>query len=489
MLSKVLRRGVASATVGASKLRMPRVASNAADAVAGAFREGDSVFIHGAAATPEALCTAFTEEVLAKGLTGVTTTHIHTEGRAAWMEPAAAKNIRAKNMFVGANARKAIEEGRAEYCPMMLSEIPALFTRGIVPVDVALISVSPPDKHGWCSLGPSVDISRAAVGMAKKVIAMVNPQMPRTFGDSAVHQSRFDVMFTNDVPLAVGHRHKPRALVPPKTPLPAGYTMSTAKTVEGAIGKLIADYLVPDGATLQVGIGGIPDAVLASLSSHKDLGLHSEMISDGVAALVEAGVINNRLKTVHAGLTVAGFAVGAQAPSALTELMGTETSARGGVLYDWMHDNAGIIMREINFVNDPNIVARNPKVTSINSCIELDLTGQVVSDSIGPKVQSGVGGQLDFVRGATWCPDGRSIMALPSTTGSGQSRIVHTLTPGGGVVTPRAMVDYVVTEWGIAGSLRGKSLQERAKALIGIAHPDCRAALTDQARKSGLLLN
>lgn len=398
----------------------------------------------------------------------IRTMHIHIEGKAAHLQPGV-KGFRDLNLFTGANARAAVNEGRADYVPIFLSEIPLLFRRGNLPVNVAMINVSPADKHGYHSLGTSVDVVRAALQAADHIVAMVNPAVPRTFGDASVHESHLDVVWHHESPLSQLHTRKPRVM---KAGAPAAADAGAAAadaeaTVEEAIGKLIAQELVSDGATLQMGIGGIPDAVLRALGDHKDLGIHSEMFSDGILDLVDKGVITNSRKLIHPGKITGSFALGSKK------------------LYDFMDDNAGVVMRDIAFVNDTYNIARQPTMTAINSCIEIDLTGQVVSDSIGRRVYSGVGGQMDFIRGAGLCPDGVPILALPSMTSKGESRITAELKPGGGVVTTRAHVHWVVTEHGLV-NLFGKSLRERAQLLISIAHPDHRAALTAAAKKNGL---
>lgn len=342
-------------------------------------------------------------------------------------------------MFVSGSVRQAVAEGRADYIPVFLSEIPLLFQRDIIKLDVAIVQVSPPDKHGYCSLGVSVDIARTAVNKAKHVIAVVNPNVPRTHGDSLIHSVRFHKMVWMDEPLQE-----------------VTFGDSVGEE-ELAIGRNIAG-LIDDGSTLQMGIGAIPDAVLRFLNNHKNLGAHTEMFSDGLIPLFESDVINNRYKIIEPNRTVTGFAVGSRK------------------LYDYVDDNPAFAFLDIDFVNDPTIISRNPKVVAINSCIEVDITGQVVSDSIGTMQYSGVGGQMDFIRGAAMCPDGKPIIALSSRTKKGISRIVHTLKPGAGVVTTRAHVHYVVTEYGVA-YLFGKNLRERAKALINIAHPDDREML------------
>lgn len=408
------------------------------DAVEGlsVVKSGDGVFIHTAAAAPQRLVHALTAR--ASELRGVEIYHLHTEGVTPYMAPEYAESFHTNALFVAANTRDAVERGNADYIPVFLSEVPALFQRRLCPIDVALIQVSPPDKHGFCTLGVSIDASRAAVQAAKRVIAQINPNMPRTHGDGLIHVNEIDFAVEVDDPIAEHAR-------PKLTP------------VERAIGRYAAD-LVVDGATLQLGIGSIPDAVLAALGGHKNLGVHSEMFSDGIVDLVEKSVITGSEKRVHPGKIVGTFVVGSRR------------------LYDFIDDNPQVAMLVANYVNDTAVIRRNPKVTAINSAIEVDITGQIAADSIGTRQYSGVGGQMDFIRGASLSPEGRPIIALPSTTKRGESRIVAVLKPGAGVVTTRAHVHYVVTEYGVA-HLYGVNLRKRAKALIDIAHPEHREGL------------
>ncbi len=399
-------------------------------------RSGDRVFVHTAAAAPTPLLHALAGR--AEELRDVELIHLHTEGTAPWLESGRDKSFRSTAMFVAANMRAPIADGRADYLPVFLSETPTLFRRGVLPLDVALVQVSPPDDHGFCTLGVSVDVSRAAVETAKMVIALVNPNMPRTHGDGFVHVSRFSAMVESTDPLPV---HTPPEIGP----------------VERAIGQHAAG-LIEDGATLQMGIGAIPDAVLAALVHHKRLGIHTEMFADGVIDLVERGVVTGSEKRVHPNKIVATF------------LMGTKR------LYDFVDDNPLVVMLDVAYVNDAAVIRRNPRVTAINSAIEVDLTGQVCADSIGTRQYSGVGGQMDFIRGASLSPGGKPIIALPSVTSRGESRLVPMLKPGAGVVTTRAHVHYVITEYGVA-DLFGKTFRQRAKALVAIAHPEHREAL------------
>lgn len=404
------------------------------------IKSGDRVYLHSVSAAPHHLIDAMVDR--ADELKDVELISLHTEGPAPYTKPEYKDSFFMNALFVGANVRKAVNEGRGDYLPIFLSETPYLFRNNILPLDVALVMVSPPDKHGFCSLGTSVDCSRAAVQTAKKVIAQVNPQMPRTHGDGMVHVSRFDSMVEHEAPL------------------PEHITGEPGK-VEQKIGDYCAE-LVEDGATLQMGIGGIPNAVLKALKNHKNLGIHTEMFSDGVIDLVESGVINNKKKKRHPGKIVSTF------------LMGSKK------LYDFVDDNPQVAMLDVAYTNDTAVIRKNPKVTAINSAVEVDLTGQICADSIGTYHYSGVGGQMDFIRGASLSEGGKPIIALPSTTRKGISRIVPYLKQGAGVVTTRAHVHYIVTEYGVA-NLYGKNMHQRAKALIDIAHPDHREKLEKEA--------
>jgi acyl-CoA hydrolase len=414
---------------------------SAADAVC-QIQSNQSIFIQGASATPYELIEALVAR--APQLRKVHIHHLHTDGPGLYFQEKYAESFRVNNLFTGGNARKAVQEGRADYIPVFLSEIPNLFRRRIIPLDVALIHVSPPDKHGFCSLGVSVDVALSAVQSAHTVIALVNPQMPRTLGDGMIHISKIHHFVEVNRPLPV------------QEPAPLG-------EVEKKIGAFVAE-LVENGATLQMGIGAIPDAALAALVHHKELGIHTEMFSDGVIELVQKGVITNQHKARHRGHIVSGFVMGTQK------------------LYDFVNDNPYVRMLDIAYVNDTSIIRQNPKVTAINSAIEVDLTGQVCADSIGTKIYSGVGGQMDFIRGASLSEGGKPIIALPSTTSKGESRIVNQLKPGAGVVTTRAHVHYVVTEYGIA-NLYGQNIRNRAKALINIAHPAHRENLEKEFKE------
>ncbi|MBS1714567.1 MAG: acetyl-CoA hydrolase/transferase family protein [Armatimonadetes bacterium] len=419
---------------------MPRAVS--ADQAVKAIASGERIYIHGMAAPPQQLVKAMSDR--APELRGVEIVQLHTEGPAPYAEPGMEESFRVNALFVGANTRKAVDEGRADYIPVFLSEVPALFRNRILPIDTALIQVSPPDKHGFCSLGISIEATRAAVQTAKRVIAQVNRHMPRSHGDGLIHVDTLTSIVEHDQPL------------PEVLGKPAGET-------EAAIGRHCAG-LIEDGATLQMGIGAIPDAVIASLAGHKDLGVHTEMFSDGLVDLVEKGVVTGSQKRVHPGKIVATFVLGSQR------------------VYDFLDDNPLVAMLDAAYVNDTAVIRRNRRVTAINSAIEVDVTGQVCADSIGCRMYSGVGGQMDFIRGAMYSEGGKPIIALPSVTNKGESRIVGMLKPGAGVVTTRAHVHFVVTEYGVA-DLYGKNLRQRAEALIAIAHPDHQEELDRAARE------
>lgn len=412
---------------------------SAAEAV-NVVRSGDRVFIHSVAAAPQALIAALTAR--AAELRDVEIVQLHTEGPAPYAAPEMAGSFRVNALFVGKNVRDAVARGQADYVPVFLSEVPALFRNRTMPLDVALISVSPPDKHGFCSLGVSVDASRAAAQSARTVVAQVNSAMPRSHGDGLIHVDDIDLAVEAAAPI---------------------FEVSQAKTgeLERTIGGFVAS-LVEDGATLQLGIGAIPEAVLAALTDHHDLGVHTEMFSDGIVDLVERGVVTGALKRNHPGKVVASFVMGSRR------------------LYDFIDDNPSVLLLDVAYTNDTAVIRRNPKVTAVNSALEIDLTGQVCADSLGTFQYSGVGGQMDFIRGASLSERGKPIIALPSVTSRGESRIVPYLKQGAGVVTTRAHVNYVVTEHG-AASLHGKNLRQRARALIGIAHPGHREALEKAA--------
>ncbi len=400
-------------------------------------KSGDRVFLHGSAATPVHLIRALQERHAE--LNEVELVSITTLGDIDFDNPVFRKSFFFNSLFVSANTRSVVNSNDGDYVPIFLSQIPQLFRQNILPLDVALIQVAPPDHHGYCSLGTSVDIARAAVEMAKIIIAQVNPRMPRTHGDGFIHINKID------------------ALVELSHELPeVDYSAKVDKVIE-KIGVNVAS-LIEDGATLQMGIGSIPDQVLKNLASHKNLGIHTEMFSDGIISLLEKGIINNSHKKINPGRSVTGFMAGTRK------------------LYDFVHDNPSIRVMDISYVNDTSIIRENPKVTAINSAIEIDLTGQVCADSIGTLQFSGIGGQMDFMRGASLSPGGKPIIALPSITGKNVSRIVPFLKQGAGGVTTRGHVHWVVTEYGIV-NLFGKNLKQRATALISIAHPDHREQL------------
>jgi len=401
------------------------------------------------AATPTVLLDALA--VRARSLRNVTIMQLHLEHAEAIADQSLEGHLRNRCFFAGKSTRELIHQGRADYVPIFLSEIPKLFRRGEQRVDTALVQVSRPDAHGNCSLGISVEATAAACEVAGKIIAHINPRMPRTHGDGFINFEDIDYAFEQDSPLIL-------------------YEPDARSDIPARIGKHVAQ-LVDDGACLQMGIGAIPDAALRLLGDRRDLGVHTEMFSDGVVDLMERGVINNSRKKIARGMTVTGFTMGSQR------------------LYDFVDDNPDVVFMDIEFVNNPLVIAKNSHVTSINSAIQIDLSGQICADSMGTKIYSGVGGQVDFVFGATFSEHGKSIIALPSTArDGGLSRLVTTLERGAGVVTTRAQTDYVVTEYGIA-HLRGRSVAERARDLIAISHPDFQEALAREARDVlGLLL-
>lgn len=396
----------------------------------------DRVLIHGVNAVPYSLVKAMVDR--ASELRNVEIVHIHTERDILYTKPEYKDSFHSNSFFVGANVRTAVKEGRGDYIPVFLSEVPGLIRKDILPIDVALLNVSPPDKHGYCSLGVSLVGSFPASQKAKVIIAQINPNMPRTHGDGFIHVSNIDAMVEVDDPL-------PEQILP------------EPDDVEMRIGRFCSE-LVEDGSTLQMGIGAIPNAVLKSLVNHKNLGVHTEMFADGVIDLVERGIINGVKKVKYAGQIVSGFVMGSRR------------------VYDFIDDNPSVAMLDIAYVNDTAIIRQNPKVTAINSAIEVDITGQVCADSIGMYHYSGVGGQMDFIRGASLSKGGKPIIAFPSTTKKGISRIVPFLRQGAGVVSTRAHVHYIVTEYGIA-NLYGKNLYQRARAMVEIAHPDHREEL------------
>lgn len=411
-----------------------------ADEAVKQIKSGHTVFIHGVSQFPQVLVDAMIRR--SPELKNVRIIHIHHEGKPDYVKPEYEGIFRLESFFTGENVREATMAGYADYIPVFLSEIPSLIRKEIVKIDVALMNVSPPDKHGFVSLGSSVDIAISAVQSADHVIAQVNRFVPRTLGDGCMHISNFDAFVEHDSPIIEIPKHTPT----PEEEKASDYVAS----------------LVEDGATLQMGIGGIPNSVLARLVNHKNLGIHTEMFSDGLIPLVEKGVVTNSEKTIVPGHTVSSFA------------MGTKK------VYDFIDDNPRVAMMDVSFVNDVRIIRRNPRATAINSAIEIDLTGQVCADSIGIKHFSGVGGQMDFMRGSSYSRGGKPIIAMTSRTGKGISKIVPTLKPGSGVVSTRANVHYVITEYGIA-YLYGQSMKERARRLIKIAHPDHREELEKAA--------
>jgi acyl-CoA hydrolase len=404
------------------------------------IQSGQRVFFQGATMTPNLLINALCERHAA--LKDIEIIQIHTEGAALYTQEPYNKAFKLNSCFVGSNVRNAVNEGNGDYIPIFLSEIHLLFRRAVLPIDVAFIQVSPPDQHGYCSLGTSVDITLPAVETAKIVIAQINVHVPRTHGDGIIHLRDIDYAVQGDSPLPL-----------------SGSAVIT--DIEARIGIHVAN-LIEDGATLQLGIGNIPNAVLRNLGNHQRLGIHTEMFSDGILPLVESGVITGEEKVVKKGKIVTCFAVGSQK------------------LYDFVDDNPLVHFKEAAYTNDTAIIRRNPKVTAINSAIEIDLTGQVCADTIGNRQYSGVGGQMDFIRGASLSQGGKPIFAMPAATANGISKITPYLKEGAGITTTRAHVHYVVTEYGVT-NLFGKNLKQRAQALISIAHPQFREQLEREA--------
>ena len=401
------------------------------------------VFVQGAAATPtpllEGLCAR-------QDISGIKLYHLHLEGKIPFADACDPGRLYSVSLFTGPALRKPIEMGRADFMPIFLSDIPSAFRERVIDLDVALVQLSPPDAHGFCTYGPSVDVAKDAAESAKIVLAEINPQMPRTHGNSFIHIDDVDGFTLTDRPL---HEHAGRA----------------PSEIEAKIGEVVAD-LVEDGATLQMGIGAIPDAVLARLGNKKELGIHTEMFSDGLIPLVESGVVTNEHKKVHRGRVVTSFVAGSRA------------------LFNFIDDNPLVEFHPSDRTNDTSLIRKNPKVMAINSAIEIDLTGQVCADSIGYKIFSGIGGQMDFVHGAALSPGGKAVIALPSTAARGTvSRIAASLKQGAGVVTTHGHVMYVATEYGVV-NLRGRTLSERAEALISIAHPDFRAELSKELKQT-----
>ncbi|MCL4122492.1 UNVERIFIED_CONTAM: hypothetical protein GTU68_039740 [Idotea baltica] len=399
------------------------------------IKSGERVLIQGGSATPQALVKAMVDR--APELRDVELVHLHTEGECGYIAPELSESFHTSAFFIGANVRKMVGQ-TVDYIPIFLSDIPSLWRQGYMDLDVVMVNVSPPDKHGFCSLGISVDIVISAIEKGKKVIAQINPRMPRTFGDALVNVSNFDACVE-----IVEELHEMKLVAPSEA--------------EIQIGKNVAS-IIEDGATLQMGIGGIPNAVLSFLNNHKNLGVHTEMFAEGIIDLVEKGIVNGSQKKVNPFKIVSGFAMGTRR------------------LYDFMDDNPEIEMKDIAYVNDTAIIRQNPKATAINSAIEIDFTGQVCADSIGTRMFSGVGGQMDFMRGSALSEGGKPIIAITSATAKGVSKIVPMLKTGAGVVTTRAHARYVATEYGVA-FLFGKTLKQRAQALRDIAHPDHREGL------------
>jgi acetyl-CoA hydrolase len=416
-----------------------------ADKALSQLQSGMRVYIHPGCAEPEALVDAMMKR--APQIRNVEIMHLLTLGKAPYAEPQWAEHFRHRSLFTGKNVREAVNSGRGDYVPVFLHEIPRLFRADLLPIDMALVQVSPPDEHGFCSFGVGVECTMAAVHNARIVVAQVNECMPRVHGDNFVHISDIDYLVEDNRPL-----------------------VTLPRVVASELHEQIASHIAPlieDGSTLQLGIGGIPDAVLNHLKEKQDLGIHTEMFSDGIIQLVESGVITGRRKKIHPGKMVASFVLGSRD------------------LFNFINDNPLIEFHPSDYVNDPFIIARHDKMVSINSAIQVDLTGQVCSDSMGYSIYSGFGGQVDFIRGAARSEGGKPILALPSTAKKGTiSRIVPVLDEGAGVVTSRADVDWIVTEFG-AVNLFGLSLRERAHALISIAHPDFRDELTEHARRNG----
>ena len=402
------------------------------------IKSNDRIHMHSVSCAPQKLIQAMCERGRRKEFYNVRIQHLHIEGPAPYSNPEFEGIFQLESFFVGHNVRKDTQAGYADYIPVFLQETQRLIREGYTPVDVVMIQVSPVDKHGYVSLGTSVDATLAAVQTAKTVIAVINKNMPRAFGDAMISANMIDIFCEDDTPLIEAEFGAP-------------------SDIEIEIGKNVAE-LIEDGATLQMGIGAIPNAVLAQLGNHKNLGVHTEMFADGILPLVESGVVNGAEKGIDVGKMVSTF------------LMGSKK------LYDFVDDNPGVVMKDVSYTNDINMICRNPKVTAINSAIQVDITGQVCSDSIGTKFYSGVGGQIDFIRGASMSPGGKPIIAMPSVTGRGVSKIASVLNLGAGVVTTRSNMHWMVTEYG-AVNLYGRTLQDRAKLLISIAHPEHREEL------------
>lgn len=404
------------------------------------IQSNQRIFIHSVAMTPHRLIDAMMKR--SGELHDVELVHIHTEGHLPYCDAKYKKNFHANTFFTGANMRESVNNGTGDYVPVFLSEIDLLFKRKILPLDVAMIQVSPPDTHGYCSLGPSVDVTLSAIENSRYILAECNPQVPRTHGDGAIHYSMIHAAIESNAPI-----YEVNVPAPTET--------------EKMIGQYVAG-LIEDGSTLQLGIGGVVNSILNELSQHKDLGIHTEMFSDGILPLVEKGVITGKFKKVLPNRITSSFVMGTQK------------------IYDFINDNPIVSMKETCFTNDTSIIRKNPRAIAINSAIEVDITGQVCADSIGTFQYSGVGGQMDFMRGASLSEGGKPIIALTSTTSKGESKIVPWLKPGASVTTTRAHVHYIVTEFGVA-DLYGKNLRQRAKSLIQIAHPGHREWLEREA--------
>lgn len=413
-----------------------------ADEAVKVIKSGDHVHLSSVASAPQCLINAMCKRGENGELKNVHIHHLHTEGPAPYSDPKFQGVFQLDSFFVGSNVRKETQMGAADYIPVFLGETQKLYRSGILPCNVAMIQVCPPDEHGYVSLGTSVDATLAAVECADHVIAVINKYVPRSFGQAMIPLSYIDIFVENDHPLIEGH-------------------LVTPGEIEFQIGRNCAE-LIEDGATLQMGIGAIPNAVLSQLGNHKNLGIHTEMFADGVLPLVEKGVINGENKTIDKGKMVSTFLLGSQK------------------VYDFINNNPQVAMMDVGYTNDPFVIAQNPKMTAINSAIQIDLTGQVCADSIGRKFFSGVGGQIDFVYGASRSRGGKAIIAIPSATVKGVSKICDTLNEGAGVVTPRHHVHWIVTEYG-AVNLYGRTLQERAKLLTSISHPDHRECLEKAA--------
>jgi len=414
-------------------MRAKKIKTVTPDEAVRAIKSGDHIHLSSVASSPQCLVNAMCRRGRAGDLRNVHIHHLHTEGPAPYAAREFEGIFQLNSFFVGPNVRQQTQQGYADYIPVFLGETQRLYREGYLPCHVAMLQVCPPDERGYVSLGTSVDATLAAVEIAETVIAVINPKVPRTFGDAVISTDKIDIFVEDATPLETVHFAKPDAL-------------------ESAIGRHCA-ALIEDGATLQLGIGAIPNAVLSQLSGHKNLGIHTEMFADGVIPLVERGVINGVSKTIDCGKMVATFLLGSKK------------------LYDYTHQNAQVLMMDVGYTNDPFIISRNPKVTAINSALQVDLTGQICADSLGTKCYSGVGGQIDFFYGASRSRGGKAIIAMPSVTEKGISKIAPVLLPGAGVVTTRAHAHWLVTEYG-AVNLYGRSLQERARLIISVAHPE-----------------